>query len=162
MAKRNRSSEPEKPMPDYQMFPVGMWHMFGAVLLMVACLVIAVILISEIGRGWVKEQTLMYIELAALVVLALILSTSTFLLSRGRSVFHGFLIWHNRAYILILAAGTLFTFLAGEVGMAIISAMGFGFALLAHWLYCSKKYSHGVEYYRLIWAHHRSHKGKSS
>jgi len=147
-------------MPDYQMFPVGMWHMFGAVLLMVACLVIAVMLISDIAALWVKEQTLMYLELAVLAVLALILSTSTFLLSRGRSVFHGFLIWHNRAYVLVLAAGTLFAFLAGTTGMTIVGAMGLGFALLAHWLYCSSKYSEGVEHYRLIWAHHRSNQGK--
>jgi len=68
---------------------------------------------------------------------------------------------HNRAYILVLAAGTLFAFLAGTTGMTIVGAMGLGFALLAHWLYCSNRYSEGVEHYRLIWAHHRSDQSTS-
>ncbi|MFK7161226.1 hypothetical protein V6U78_09280 [Marinospirillum sp. MEB164] len=154
----NKQHSAPKTLPDYQMFPVGMWPMFGAVLLMLACLVMTVLLISDIAALWVKEQTLMYLELAAWVLLSLILSTSTFLLSRGYCIFHRFLIWHNRAYMLLLAAATLFAWLAGTTSMVLVGAMGLSCALLAHWLYCSKKYSKGVEHYRLIWAHFRAQK----
>lgn len=33
-------------MPEYQVFPVGMWHMIGAVMLMIGCVSITIMLLS--------------------------------------------------------------------------------------------------------------------
>lgn len=147
---------PEKPMPEYRMFPDGMWHLPGAVMLMVVCLPITVMLISGLVEGWFEERTLMYLELAVLAGLALILSTATFLLSRGWSVCHRFLLWHNRAYLLIISAGTTAALLAGHIGMAVTGFVGLGLALIAHQLYRSEPYGAAVEHYRLIWEDYRS------
>lgn len=41
---RNPKTPADKTMPEYQMFPVGMWHMLAAVMLMVFCIAITLIL----------------------------------------------------------------------------------------------------------------------
>ncbi|MCH8499621.1 MAG: hypothetical protein LAT63_14185 [Marinobacter sp.] len=163
MSKRNnRCSPPDKPMPEYQMFPGGMWHMLSAVMMMVFSLAIMVILVSDMLALWFSERTLMYLELALMVVLAMILTTATFMLSRGWSICHRFLLWQCRLYILVLIFGTGVALISGATGMTITGAVGLGFALIAHYLYRSDRYRAGVEHYRLIWAHHRYNRSKLS
>ncbi|MCK7545404.1 hypothetical protein MLC59_14645 [Marinobacter bryozoorum] len=143
-------------MPDYQVFPVGMCHMLAAVMLMVFCLSITLMLVSEIFSRWLAERRLMYLELGLLVVLVLVLATPTFLLSRGWSIFHGFLVWHNRAYLLVLSA-CLFTVLVdGRYEMAITGGVGLALGFAAHYFYRSERHATAVEHYRLIWEHYRS------
>lgn len=155
MTDRKRQVPPEKPMPDYQMFPVGMWHMLSAVILMVFCLTITLILISGLLSNWMAERPLMYLELGLLVVMVLVLATPTFLLSRGWSIFHGFLVWHNRAYLLVLAACSIAVLVDGRYGMAITGGVGLVLGFAAHSFYQSERYAVAVEHYRLIWEHYR-------
>lgn len=146
----------DKAIPEYQVFPEGMWHMLGAVMLMLFSQAILLILISELVSGWLNEMALIYLELALLVAMVLLLATPTFLLSRGWSVCHRVLLWQNRFYVLLLAAATCTLFFLGSTGMALTGLAGVIMALLAGVLYRSERYGNGVEYYRLIWAQHRS------
>ena len=149
-------SESDNKVPEYQMFPVGIWHMLAAVMLMVFSLSIALMSMSELVSGWLSERTLLYLELALLVVMVLTLATPTFLLSRGWSVCHRFLIWQNRFYILMLGVVACILFVTGNSGMALIGLLGVILAVFANVLYRCRRYGEGVEHYRLIWAHHRS------
>ena len=143
-------------MPEYQMFPEGMWHMLGAVMLMVFSLPIVLMVMSELVSGWLSEKALIYLEMALLVVMVLLLATPTFLLSRGRSVCHRVLLWQNRFYVLLLSAATCTLFFQGGIGMALTGLAGVLMALLAGVLYRSERYGNAVEYYRQIWSQHRS------
>jgi len=145
----------DKVMPEYQMFPEGMWHMLGAVMLMVFSLPIVLMVISELVSGWLSEMALIYLEMALLVVMVLLLATPTFLLSRGWSICHRVLLWQNRFYVLLLAAATCTLFFQGGSGMALTGLVGVIMVMLAGMLYRSERYGNVVEYYRLIWAQHR-------
>ena len=153
---RNHKISADKAMPEYRMFPVGMWHMLGAVMLMVFCLAITLMSVSELVSGWLSERALMYVELAFLVVMVFVLATPTFLLARGWSVCHRFLVWQNRFYVLLLAIASSLLFAGGSTGMALTGVVGLILAIFAGLLYRSNRYLDGVEHYRLIWAHHRS------
>jgi len=60
----------DKVMPEYQMFPEGMWHMLGAVMLMVFSLAILLVLILELVSGWLSEMALVYLHLTQLLAAA--------------------------------------------------------------------------------------------
>lgn len=149
---RNHKTPLDKGVPEYQMFPVGMWHMLAAVMLMVFCVGITLITFSKLVSGWFGEQTLMYLELGLLVVMVLLLATPTFFLSRGWSVCQRFLVWQNRVYVLLLAFAFSMLFVKGYYGMMLTALVGLILALLVSRLYRSKRYLDGVEHYRLIWA----------
>ncbi|SEA50657.1 hypothetical protein SAMN04488051_103484 [Alkalimonas amylolytica] len=153
---KKKSHQNRSVLPEYQMLPTGIWHMLTAVLLMVICLSLAVFLTSSLLSSWLNEHSLVYFELGSIVILMLILATATFLVTRGRSVFHGFLIWFNRACLTTLLVGTLLAFLAGTYGVGLTGLVGITMASLAHQLYGSSKYRQGVEHYRKIWSYHRS------
>ncbi|PSF14311.1 hypothetical protein C7H09_00195 [Marinobacter fuscus] len=155
---RNTKTPSDKAMPEYQMFPVGVWHMLAAVMLMVFCIAISLMSISELVSGWLSERALIYLEFALLAVMMFVLATPTFLLSRGWTLCHGFLVWHNRFYMLLLAVASGILFVDGHTGMALTGLIGLSLAVFASLMYCSKRYLEGVDYYRLIWAHHRSNK----
>lgn len=148
----------DKAMPEYQMFPVGIWHMLATVMLMVFCIAITLMSVSELVSSWLSERTLIYLEFAFLAVMMFVLATPTFLLSRGWSLCHRFLIWHNRFYILLLVVASGMLFVDGHTGMALTGLVGLILAVFASVVYCSRPYLEGVEHYRLIWAHHRSNK----
>ncbi|PCM44931.1 hypothetical protein [Marinobacter sp. ANT_B65] len=146
----------DKAMPEYQVLPKGMWHMLGAVMLMVFSLPIVLMLLSALVSGLLSERALVYLEMALLVVMVLFLATPTFLLSRGWSVCHRVLLWQNLFYVLLLAAATCTLFFLGSTGMAFTGLAGVIMAVLAGMLYRSERYGNVVEYYRLIWSQHRS------
>jgi uncharacterized membrane protein len=156
MMGKQLKTPPDNKMNEYQILPAGMWHMLAAVMLMVLSLSIALMSTSELVSVWLSERTLMYLELALLVVMVLTLATPTFLMSRGWSVCHRFLIWHNRFYIFMLGVVVCILFVAGNSGMALTGLLGVILAVCANLLYRSRRYGDGVEYYRLIWANHRS------
>ncbi len=149
---RNHKAPLEKETPEYQMFPVGMWHMLAAVILMVFCVGITVITYSRLVAGWVGEQTLMFLELGFLVVMVLLLTTPTFFLSRGWSVCQRFLVWQSYVYILLLAFAFSMLFLKGYWGMMLTALVGLILAAFVSLLYRSRRYLDGVEHYRVIWA----------
>ncbi len=155
MSDLNQKRRPKTPKPDYQMFPSGIWHMLAAIMLMLFCSTITLVLVSEILSEWVAEHPLMYLELALLVVMVTLLATPTFLLSRGWSSAHPFLLWQNRAYLLVLAASSIILLIGENYGMAVSGGVGLGMGIMAHALYGAKRYVAGVEHYRLIWEHHR-------
>ncbi|TDT44438.1 hypothetical protein DES49_0541 [Halospina denitrificans] len=147
---------PEQEMPEYEMFPEGMWHMLGAVMLMVFSAGGIVILFSRIVAPLVEIETLAILSFGGAVVMALILSTPTFLLSRGWARCHTFLLWLNALYLFAFMVGVGFFFLQGKYGLVSIGLVGILFVGLARYLYNSRSYRAGVEHYRLIWAHYRA------
>ena len=156
MTKNNPENLSEQKMPDYEMFPEGMWHMLGAIMLMVFSAGIVVVLAARIAAPLVDTGALPTLTFGGLVMMALILSTPTFLLSRGWAKCHTFLLCLNALYLFALAVGAGFFILQGEYGLASIGLLGIVFAGLARLFYNSRHYRAGVEYYRLIWAHYRA------
>lgn len=157
-ARKTNTQRLQDKMPDYQLFPRGMWHMVAAVSLMVFTIGIALITFTEILGFWVKQPTLQYVELALGVVMIFILSTPSFLLLRGRTSFYRFLVGHNLLYIAFLSGAALSLFLSGHQGMAITSAFGLGLCVISRVLYTSKGFHTGMEYYRAIWTYHRANR----
>lgn len=155
MTDRKQERRPEAPKPEYQMFPIGLWHMLAAIILMLFCSTITLLLVSEILSNWIAERPLMYLELALLVIMVILLATPTFLLSRGWSSSHWFLVWQNRAYLLTLSASSIILLIIEDYGMAVTGVAGLVIGIAAHALYRSKRYASGVEHYRLIWQHYR-------
>lgn len=156
MTKNKPESTPDQEMPEYEMFPEGMWHMLGAIMLMVFSAGGIVILVSRIVAPLVDIETLNILTFGGLVLMALILSTPTFLLSRGWARCHTFLLWLNALYLFALAVGVGFFSLQGNYGLALNGVLGILFASMARLLYNSSFYRAGVEYYQLIWAHYRA------
>ncbi|XOZ35022.1 hypothetical protein ACMDCT_07255 [Halomonadaceae bacterium KBTZ08] len=156
MTKNKPESPPEQEMPEYEMFPEGMWHMLGAIIFMVFSAGGIVILTTRIFAPLVDIETLNVLTFGGLTLMALILSTPTFFLSRGWARCHTFLLWLNALYLFVLAVGVGFFSLQGDYGLALIGVLGILFTSVARLLYSSSSYRSGVEYYRLIWAHYRA------
>ena len=136
--------------------------MLGAIMLMVFSMAGIVILVSRMMAPFWGAQMLNYFSLAVLVPMTFILSTPTFLLSRGWARCQTFLVWLNAFYLFVLAVGVGFFLLQADYGHAVIGIVGFVFASGARLLYRSSAYQAGVEHYRLIWAHYRAGTNRTS
>lgn len=162
MTNHESGEPPDQEMPEYQMFPEGMWHMLAAIMLMIFSTAGIVILASRMVAPFMDVGTLSTTSFVAIVVMSFILSTPTFLLSRGWSKCHTFLLWLNALYLFLLAVGVGFFFLQADYGHVLIGVIGVVFAGTARFLYNTDAYRAGVEYYRLIWAHYRAGTSRKS
>lgn len=143
-------------MPEYEMFPQGMWHMLGAVMLMVFSTAMVVMVATWLLSHLLNTEIPPAIEFGGLALMGVVLTTPTFLLSRGWSKCQHFLRWLNAFYLLVLTGGVFFSFMEGDYVHVFIGLIGIGCAVGARLLYGSGAYRTGVEYYRLIWAHYRA------
>ena len=161
MSKQEHGQPPEQEMPDYEMFPRGIWHLLGAIMLMVFSMAAVLIVVNRIFF-LADAEIPVEVEFGVLALMAVLLSTPTFLLSRGWARCQTFLFWLNAVYLFVLAVGIGLFLLQADYGHAVIGVFGFVFASAARLLYRSSAYQAGVEYYRLIWAHYRAGTNRTS
>lgn len=145
-------------MPEYQMFPRGVWHFLGAVMLMIPAFAMIVSFASSLHDAWVNTDTSIYIDMALLVALASSLIVPTVLLTRGYADAYKFLLLLNLGFGSTLLGAMIYSLLNADFVMAGICGVGFIAAGLARVLYSSKAFSDCVERYRLIWSVYRKRK----
>lgn len=129
-----------------------MWHLIGAVMLMTIAMGVFLITLLVLLGDWLELRQLAYTGVSLLGAITFILVTPTFLITRGRSRYHSFLIKLNLLAIVafsVMLVGTLFFdqgTLASTVAVGLIASSG------ARLLYKSAAHHECVEYYRVIWS----------
>lgn len=146
---------PQKPMPEYQVFPPGFWHAIAAVMLMIFCVSFTGVLIFYFIDLGPHTKNIAFIELGITVALGLVLSHLTFMTSRGSIFSNALLLKFNRLCIFILVIGNIVALISGDYENAVLAAVGLALGLLAHHIYLSEQYLKLIEYYETIWAHYR-------
>lgn len=146
-------------MPEYQPLPRGMWHMLGAVMMMIPVFALIVSFLSSVLEVKYEVESLIYFDVAALVIFSLLLSIPTILIVFGYAGAHKFLLSLNCVQAAILTAAVPYSVVFDTYTKAGIWAIGLGCALLARKLYLSAKFAEYRNYARAVWAAHR---GKSN
>ncbi|QCF27164.1 hypothetical protein [Hydrocarboniclastica marina] len=150
-----RTGSQREELPEYQMFPKGMWHMIGAAVCMAPALGLLLVFLALVSSQWLSDGTVLVGSLVLFFLSVFVLVTPTFLLSRGRSKWHGFLLRFNLLLIGALATASLVSPLRENTNLFLTTFAGLGFATVARFFYKSNAYTGCVEYYRAIWAHQR-------
>jgi len=146
---------PLKPMPEYQIFAPGFLHALLAATSMILCLACVGVLVSYLIEAYYEARTTGLIHLVLIGMLAISFTHLNFMVSRGSVFCNALLVKFNRVCIFVLIIGNIVTLIAGDYFTAVIAAVGLALGLLAHQIYVSEKYLKFVEYYEIIWAHHR-------
>ncbi|MFC4260842.1 hypothetical protein ACFOZ5_17630 [Marinobacter lacisalsi] len=156
MGRAGKRSDPQGPPVEYQPFPRGTVHFIAAVILMAvatgALLSILMTWLSHFLGGDIDAS----VGAAILVVLILVLVTATFLLTRGRTGAHRFLLVMNIFYVGVLAVAAIVGGLASDTSVVATGIVGTTLAVAARFFYRSRRYSECIEYFRVIWTWHRA------
>lgn len=147
------------PMPEYQVFPIGSWHLLAAIMLMIVAIASTLVLLSDLFDLWMSSESVLYLYVALLVILTLMLVIPTAGLIRGRAKGHGFLLAYNLALCVTLAVGIIVALVNESSTSAAIYGCGLVFGLLARKLYRSAALARCVEHFRIIWTIHRARRG---
>lgn len=67
--KRGESKHKTRPqkMPEYQPIPAGLWHMLGAVMLMIPTFSLVVGFLSGFLEAWFEIKEIIYFDVSAIV-----------------------------------------------------------------------------------------------
>lgn len=133
-----RTGPEREELPDYQMFPKGMWHMIGATVCMAPAMGLLLVYLALISSQWLSYGTVLVGSPILCFLAVFVLVTPTFLLSRGRSKWHGFLLRFNLLLIGALSTASLVSLLRENTNLFLTTLAGLGFAALARYFFRSK------------------------
>lgn len=144
----------DQPMPAYREFPPGTTPFVTAVMMMIftiAILVPDMILELEPAMSALLPWGLT-------MLLGLILSTASIMVTRGITAADRFLLQLNTACLLACVLFLPLSLYSRGLAGSWPGYTALAFALIARRCYQAPAYREGVEYFRLIWAHHRYRK----
>lgn len=154
MFNRRPPPKPDLPMPEYQEFPPGTALFVTAVMMMIFTIAILVPdMMLQLERELPAINALLSWGLT--MVLGLILSTATIMVTRGITAADRFLLLLNTTCLLVCALFLPLSFYSRGLAGSWPVFTALAFALIARKCYLAPGYREGMEYFRLIWAHHR-------
>jgi hypothetical protein len=133
-----------------------MWHMLGAVMLMIPTFALVVSFLSGFLEAWLEIRAIIYFDVAALVFFTLILGIPTMLIVFGYARAHKFLLALNLVLALALAVAVVYSLVFDAYLHAGFWAVGLGCALVARKLYVSEGFAGYRDYARAVWSVHRA------
>ncbi len=118
-------------------------------------LIFAIILLSY-GLSFVLEKNTVSLIIVSLIpMLAIIVITPGFMITRGRAHWQRAIEIVNGALIVVLLTGVVASLFLGDTEIAVASSVGLVLVAIARACCRSTRYQDGVDYYRQIWTIHR-------
>ncbi|WP_166265536.1 hypothetical protein [Marinobacter caseinilyticus] len=144
-------------VPDYTraIFPKGWAHFLGAVMSMMPALVLVFMSFSTLFLEGQNVSVRAGVILGGILLLAVMLSHSTFLLTRGKRWARPFVRWYHNACILLLLLGLVIQFFQGNQSQHYPGLVGLTFALVSFALYRSNGFALFCDHYCELWEDYR-------
>ncbi|GAA3577799.1 hypothetical protein [Marinobacter xestospongiae] len=162
MAPGKRSKKKTKvshqKMPEYQPIPRGLWHMLGAVMLMIPTFSLVVSFLSGFLEAWFEIKAIIYFDVSALVFFTLTLSIPTMLIVFGYAWAQRFLLAQNLVLASVLSVAVLYSVVFDTYLKATLWGLGLSCALLARKLYTSEGFANYRDYAKAAWSAHRANR----
>lgn len=142
-------------MPELQAFPRGSLLIMSAGILMVLSLVFVLIVISHALSFLFSREVVTLIILGLIPFMAIAVTAPGFLITRGKSRWQKVIEIENGIAMVILLTGMVWSLVAGDVKITLVSAIGLALVMGARVCYRSPRYQDGLEYYHRIWTIYR-------